>query len=149
MKIFGLLIVVLVVVFISRLLFQNLSTPTHLGHKAGQLAAMPDKPKPVSSQTDIIDKHVDPLHYKENTEETMRSVLSALSSMGNNELQIKESHYLYTVFTTSLLRFHDDVEILLDEKAKLVHFRSQSRAGHSDLGVNIQRYDQFKVLYNK
>ena len=149
MKFIGLLLLVVVILFISRLVFQNLTTPTHLGHKDGQLASMPDKPNAVSSQTDIEDKRVDALPYKSSTEETMRSVLAALDSMGNNQIQVKDSDYIYSVFTTSTLHFHDDVEILLDEQNNQVHFRSQSRAGHSDLGLNRQRYEEFKALYNK
>lgn len=149
MKILGLLILVIVVLFISRLVFQNLSTPTHLGHEGGQLAVMPDKPNAVSSQTDIAEKRVDPLPYKASSEETISAVLATLNTMGNNELQVQESHYIYTVFTTGTLHFHDDVEVLLDEQTQKVHFRSQSRAGHSDLGLNRERYEQFKALYNQ
>jgi len=149
MKIIGLIMVVIVTLFSAMLVFQNLSRPTHLGHKAGQLAAMPEKPNAVSSQTDIVEKRVEPLHYKASYEETIRSVLATLNAMGNNELQVQESHYIYSVFTTNVFHFHDDVELLLDEQTKRVHFRSQSRAGHSDLGVNRNRYQQFKAIYNK
>lgn len=149
MKIIGLLLLAIVVLFISRLLYQNLSSPTHLGHEGGQLAVMPDKPNAVSSQTDIVEMYVEPLPYKASTEETMDKILAVLQTMGGNELQTQESHYVYTVFTTPTLRFHDDVEVLLDEKNQQVHFRSQSRAGHSDLGVNRKRYEQFKALYNQ
>lgn len=149
MKIIGLLLVVIIIVFISRLVYQNLSVPSHLGYKEGQLAPMPDKPNAVSSQTNIVEKRVDTLPYKSNSEETIKLVLSVLNSMGNNEVQVQESHYIYSVFTTATLHFHDDVEILLDEKNKQVHFRSQSRAGSSDLGLNRKRYEQFKALYNQ
>ena len=136
MKIFGILLIVIVTLFVSRLVIQNMTKPTHLGYKNGQLAPMPDKPNAVSSQTDIVDKRVDPLPFKDNLEETVDTALTALITMGSNELQVQESHYIYTIFTTSGLHFHDDVEILFDEEKQLVHFRSQSRAGHSDLGLN-------------
>ena len=149
MKFIMFIIVIIVAVFVTRLFYQNLTVPTYLGHTDGQLAAMPDKPNAVSSQTDIIEKRVDPLHYRGNAEETMDAVLSALLTMGSNEVQVQESHYLYSVFTTDTLHFHDDVEILLDEQMQLVHFRSQSRAGRSDLGMNRKRYEQFKALYKR
>ena len=44
MKFFALLIIVVVLVLVFHLLIQNLTEPTHLGHKEGRLAAMPDKP---------------------------------------------------------------------------------------------------------
>ncbi len=42
-------------------------------------------------------------------------------------------------FRTPLLRFTDDVSFLLDDQTKLMHFRSASRVGHSDLGANRKR----------
>jgi uncharacterized protein (DUF1499 family) len=149
MKIIGLSVLVIVFLFIALLVFQNLSKPTHLGHKEGKLAAMPDKPNAVSSQTDIGDKRVEALPYKASREETLSAVIATFNTMGSNELQARDSHYLYTVFTTAALRFHDDVEVLLDDQTQQVHFRSQSRAGRSDLGVNRKRYEQFKALYNE
>lgn len=149
MKIIALFIVAVIVLFTAFLIFQNLSTPKHLGHKGGQLAKMPDKPNAVSSQTDIAEKRVEPLPYKASSEETISAVIAALSIMGSNEIMVEESHYIYSVFTTTTLHFHDDVEFLLDDETQQVHFRSQSRAGRSDMGVNRQRYEKFKVLYSK
>ncbi len=149
MKILGLSALIIVVLFIALLIFQNVSTPTHLGHKEGKLAPMPDKPNAVSSQTDIVEKRVEPLPYKDSAGETISAVIATLNTMGSNEFQAQESHYLYTVFTTATLHFHDDVEVLLDDQTQLVHFRSQSRAGRSDMGVNRKRYEQFKALYSK
>jgi len=147
MKIISIILVIVVVVFISRLVIQNITTPTYLGHNQGLLAEMPSKPNAVSSQTTATDKFVSPLPYNGSTHETHAAVIAALKSMANNEIKVNESNYLYTVFTTKVLRFHDDVEILLDEQNKQVHFRSQSRAGHSDLGVNRERYEAFKQYY--
>ncbi len=45
------------------------------------------------------------------------------------------------------MRFKDDLEFLFDEKEKLVHFRSESRLGHSDLGLNRKRYNELVNLY--
>lgn len=149
MKVIALSLLIAVLLFAIVLAFQNLAVPKYLGHKNGSLAAMPDKPNAVSSQTDIIEKYVEPLPYKASREGTLAALISTLSSLGGNDLQIQESHYIYTVFTTALLHFHDDVELLLDDKTQKVHFRSQSRAGHSDMGLNRKRYEQVKELYLK
>jgi uncharacterized protein (DUF1499 family) len=47
--------------------------------------------------------------------------------------------YFHAEFTSFLFRFVDDVEFLIDPAAKRVDFRSASRVGHSDLGVNRRR----------
>jgi uncharacterized protein (DUF1499 family) len=148
MKITALVILALVIAFGARLTFQNLQTPTHLGLNNGKLAPMPEKPNAVSSQTDVADKKVEALPFKATAEETQTAVNNALAKLGSNEIQEQKDGYTYSIFTTALMHYHDDVEIYLDTEAQLVHFRSQSRAGHSDMGVNRKRYEAFRELYS-
>ena len=54
--------------------------------------------------------------------------------------------YIHFEFTSSFFRFVDDVEFLLDEESELVHFRSASRVGRSDLGVNRSRMKKITEL---
>jgi len=147
MRTAAIILLVLIVAIGALLAFQNLQTPTHLGVKDGKLAPMPSKPNAVSSQTDVADKKVEPLPFKDSLEETLAQVKSALTAMEGQETQTQQSDYIYTIFTTPLMRYHDDVEVYLDEDTRLVHFRSQSRAGYSDRGVNRKRYEAFRALY--
>lgn len=55
-----------------------------------------------------------------------------------------EDLYLHYEFTSLLLRFVDDVEFLFDEEAKTIHFRSASRVGYGDLGVNRRRMEDIR-----
>jgi uncharacterized protein (DUF1499 family) len=148
MKIAALVIASLIVLFAISLVVQNMKSPTHLGHKDGKLAAMPSKPNAVSSQTEQTDKKVAALPFKGDAQATLAKVNSVLAEMANNEVQVKENNYIYTIFTTPTMHYHDDVEVLLDESAQLVHFRSQSRAGYSDMGLNRKRYEKFSKLYS-
>ena len=50
------------------------------------------------------------------------------------------------VFVTSLLKFTDDVVFGLDADAKMLHFKSASRIGHSDLGANRKRMESILAL---
>ena len=52
--------------------------------------------------------------------------------------------YLHIEFTSTLFRFVDDVEFLADETAKVIHVRSASRLGKSDLGVNRKRVEEIR-----
>jgi uncharacterized protein (DUF1499 family) len=45
--------------------------------------------------------------------------------------------------------FVDDVEFLLDDTAKVIHVRSASRLGKSDLGVNRQRIETIRAKLNE
>lgn len=114
-----------------------------LGVKHSQLAELSSKPNCVSSQTDSKSKKVSPIPYSISAKEQMDKVVSVISNMSGAEIKQRSDVYLYAVFTTKIMRFKDDVEVFLDDQAKLLHFRSASRLGYSDLGVNKKRYNSF------
>ncbi|HJT19346.1 MAG TPA: DUF1499 domain-containing protein [Nitrospira sp.] len=45
-----------------------------------------------------------------------------------------------------MFRFVDDVEFLFEEDTKTVHFRSASRIGYGDFGVNRRRMEEIRSL---
>ena len=69
-----------------------------------------------------------------------------LTTLPRTKLVEEDEMYLHYEFTSLLLRFVDDVEFLFDDESKTVHFRSASRTGYSDLGVNRQRMEQVRSL---
>lgn len=52
---------------------------------------------------------------------------------------IKENPYIAAEFSSRILGFVDDFEVRIDMEEGLVHFRSASREGYSDFGVNKAR----------
>lgn len=50
-------------------------------------------------------------------------------------------------FRTFLFRFVDDVVFELDDVKKTIEFRSASRVGRSDLGVNRKRMETIRALF--
>lgn len=69
-----------------------------------------------------------------------------MATLPRTRLVDEDDSYLHYEFTTLLLRFVDDVEFLFDETTKTIHFRSASRTGYSDLGVNRKRMEQVRTL---
>jgi uncharacterized protein (DUF1499 family) len=126
-----------------------MNNPKSLGVNNGQLSPMPQSPNAVSSQTDDAGKQVDALPMTGSGLQTKQKIISCLTEMRGNVINNETGNYLHSVFTSRLMRFKDDVEFYIDESAKLVHFRSASRVGHSDLGANRKRYQAFKELYLK
>ncbi len=57
--------------------------------------------------------------------------------------------YLHAEFSSALFRFVDDVEFVLDAEHQVIHFRSASRVGRSDLGVNRQRMEQIRSAWEQ
>lgn len=140
------IIAVLVALFLLRVTFEKRKVPT-LGINNGQLAKLSSKPNCVSSQTDQADKRVPTLPFKETPEKTLEAIKQAVAAYGGAKVIEARSDYYYVVFITKLMRYYDDVEFYLDNENKEVHFRSSSRAGYSDMGLNRKRYNKLAELY--
>ena len=58
-----------------------------------------------------------------------------------------DGDYIYAISTTRRMKFKDDLEFFFDEQAELIHFRSASRVGYSDRGLNRDRYNELSKRY--
>ena len=69
--------------------------------------------------------------------------------MPRTKIVTVDDNYLYAEFRSALFRFVDDVEFLIDPKERAIHFRSASRVGYSDLGVNRHRMEQIQKGFSE
>jgi uncharacterized protein (DUF1499 family) len=82
-------------------------------------------------------KHfIKPFHYKGEGIDIKNRLKATLSKKSGVEVLEDQQNYLHFCYTIPLFGFKDDVEFLFDEASKRIHFRSASRIGYSDLGVN-------------
>ena len=126
-----------------------MSAPKDLGVKSGKLSPLKTSPNGVSSQTDQLEKQVDPLVLDIPTDDAKEIIKKACESYGKHKI-IKESEdYLYVVFITGIMRYRDDAEFYFDAENKEIHYRSQSRIGYSDMGLNRKRYNALAEFYYK
>ncbi len=113
------------------------------------LKACPDSPNCVSTQADPSDTghYMDATSYSADADAVITAIIDAVSSNGGTVTSSTE-RTVDALFVTKLLKFKDDVSFELDDDAKLIHFRSASRVGHSDLGANRKRMEMLipKVL---
>jgi uncharacterized protein (DUF1499 family) len=118
--------------------------PDNLGVKDGRFAACKTTPNCVSSQADPADgeHYIAPIAFSR----TMHELRRAVESMTRATVIREEGHYIYAEYKSALMGYVDDVELLLDEKARLVHARSASRLGRSDFGVNRKRIEELRAL---
>ena len=128
---------------------KNNAVPTTLGVKEGTLVPLPDSPNAVSSQTDQADKRVEPFPYSGTIDQTKALVKKAAADFGGARILTEEPDYLHMVFTVPFIPFKDDVEFFFSERDRVVHYRSASRVGYSDLGVNRKRYERLRSLYGQ
>ncbi|MEM7562120.1 MAG: DUF1499 domain-containing protein [Pseudomonadota bacterium] len=118
------------------------------GLTSGQLQPCPNKPNCVNSEFPSDKEHfIEPLDYSnEDVTAVMTQLKKNVEEMGGN-IQIQERDYLAATFTSSIFRFIDDFEIRIDTQKKQIHFRSASRVGHGDRGVNRKRVTQLKNAF--
>jgi uncharacterized protein (DUF1499 family) len=118
--------------------------PATLGIKEGRLSPCPESPNCVSTQA-ADDKHrIDPIRYTGTKEQAKQRLVQVISSMKRAKIITHEGDYLSAEFTSLIFRFVDDVEFSFDEVNKLIHFRSASRLGYSDLGANRKRMEEIR-----
>ncbi|WFD10813.1 DUF1499 domain-containing protein [Tepidibacter hydrothermalis] len=143
MKVFLTILTLIIVLMVIK----NNIIPKNLGVKDGKLAKMPSSPNAVSSQTDIEDKKVEPLKFNGDLEETKTKIINVINNYEGTKIIKNEKNYIYVVFTTGGMKFKDDVEFYFDENSKLIHFRSASRVGYSDMGLNKKRFNEIQKYY--
>lgn len=122
--------------------------PSHLGMRDGRLAACPKSPNCVSTQAEDDGHRIDPIRYEGTLEEAKQKLLAVIGSMPRARIVSDEGAYIHAEFTSLIFRFVDDVEFLFDDAEKTIHFRSASRLGHSDLGVNRKRMEEIRKRFN-
>lgn len=121
---------------------------SHTGVTGGRLAACPDSPNCVSSQSADPRHAIDPLRYEGTAQTARERLVKAISGMKRARIVAAEERYIHAAFTSALFRFVDDVEFLLDEGTRTIHVRSASRVGYSDLGVNRRRVEEIRSRFD-
>jgi uncharacterized protein (DUF1499 family) len=120
--------------------------PTDLGVRDGKLAPCPATPSCVCSQSED-DHAIEPIRFEGDPDEAWQRLHEVLADRPRTRIIREEDDYLHAECTSALFRFTDDVEFLLDREAKLIHFRSASRVGRSDLGVNRKRMEEIRKAF--
>jgi len=125
--------------------------PGNLGVKDGRLAPPGRTPNSVSSQADSADAehYIAPIPFKGDVPAAMAAVRNAMESMRDATIIRQDGGYLYAEFRSKLMRYVDDVEILFDEKAGVMHVRSASRLGRRDFGVNRARIEALRSRFEE
>jgi uncharacterized protein (DUF1499 family) len=84
---------------------------------------------------------MDPIQYQDSLEEARRRLLGIVRAIPRVAVIEDRGNYLKLEVRSSLFSFVDDVEFEFDDAAKLLHFRSASRLGYYDFGVNRRRIE--------
>ena len=124
----------------------NNSVAPMIGSAPTALQPCSDKPNCVCSIETRAKFQVKPISIVLDQANLFEPILPLLNQLGEFRLERIEGNYLHGTFTSRLFRFKDDLELLYHPDQKLLHIRSASRVGYSDLGVNRKRINQFRRL---
>ena len=111
------------------------------------LPPCPSTPNCVSSLADDEAQAVAPFPFTGPWEPVMDRLGTLLSAIPGSRVVEVDGPYLRATVTSRVLRFVDDLELLADPEASVVHVRSASRVGTWDLGANRHRVERLRAAY--
>lgn len=88
-----------------------------------------------------------PLRVSGDPEAALDALRHVVLTMKGAAFVSREGQYLRFTFTSKLFGFVDDVEFFLEPEEGVIHFRSSSRVGSWDLGVNIKRMKDISARF--
>jgi len=123
--------------------------PENLGVMDGRLAPCPSSPNCVSTQAADAAHHIEPIAFDDAPDRAVERLKNLIGADPRLKVITASGDYLHAEATSPIFRFVDDVEFFVDRQAKVIHFRSASRVGHSDLGANRARMERLRAAFQQ
>ena len=115
-----------------------------LGVIEGKLRPCPASPNCVNSQHRNESHYIAPLKIPTTVADNKKLLIEIIEQMPRTKIVSENDQYLHVEFTTKIMRYTDDVEFLIE--GNIVHVRSASRIGYSDLNANRNRIEEIRKL---
>ncbi|WP_170302413.1 DUF1499 domain-containing protein [Desulfosarcina widdelii] len=109
----------------------------------------PDRPNCVSSIARNQARYVAPFAYACDRRQAIDVLVQILAEQPRTTIVEKREDYLHVEFRSRIFRFVDDVEFYFPADQPLVHVRSASRLGYSDMGVNRKRVEALRANFSE
>ncbi len=114
-----------------------------------QLPPCPDSPNCVSSQATDEGHRVEPLSFEGDPAAAWDRLASAVRDMPRAEVVQDTGEWMHATFASRIFRFVDDALFHLNPAERMIHVRSASRVGYSDLGANRKRVKAIRSAFEK
>ncbi|WP_088241872.1 DUF1499 domain-containing protein [Calothrix rhizosoleniae] len=127
-----------------------LSTPswaaaTSLGVSNGHLSPCPASNNCVVSQDGNRKHAIDPITYHVDHDIAQQALLKVLTVVPRTAVIEQTDNYIHALSKSRIFKFIDDIEFYFPTDENVIHVRSASRVGESDLGVNRRRIEQIRL----
>ena len=114
----------------------------------GSFAPCPKSPNCVSTRSNSKKHSIKPFLYNGKMELAKKRLLGIISKIPRAKIGLEKEKFIHVEFTSRIFGFVDDVEFYFDKEG-IISFRSASRLGYSDLGVNRDRMESIRKLLIK
>lgn len=108
----------------------------------GVLPPCPASPNCVSTEATRESQRVPTVPFADDPASAQRRARGALEAESRVTITVDAPGHLHAECRSLVFRFVDDVDVVIDSTAKVFRFRSASRVGESDLGVNRRRVER-------
>lgn len=123
--------------------------PANIGVIDGRLAPCPDRSNCVTSMLIDDEKHfIEPFTYPSDKRRAFEALRQVISSQDRTTIVKQSGDYLRIESKSRWFRFVDDVEFYFPKDVSMIHLRSASRVGYSDMGVNRERMERIRSKFN-
>lgn len=149
LKIIGVSVVVLLMVWTGWLAWlSHTSKIPDVQLLDGHLRPCPETPNCVSSESVAPQSRIEPLRFKGAPQAAWTDLESSTRDLGGTVVEQRDG-FLWATFTSRVFRFVDDVEFRMVAEEGVIHLRSASRVGRSDMGVNRERVEKLRAQFEK
>jgi uncharacterized protein (DUF1499 family) len=107
----------------------------------------PPRPNCVSTEDADPPHHIEPMALHGSPPAAIACLRAVLAALPRTVVTQPAALALHAEVTSLLWRFVDDVDVVADPTGGLLRFRSVSRVGYSDLGVNRARMEDVRARY--
>jgi uncharacterized protein (DUF1499 family) len=115
----------------------------------GQLQACPNSPNCVCSEHEDREHWIEPLGFSGEANAAWQRLTGIIRNYSRTKVVAETDDYLKARVRTRILRFEDVLEFRLDRAVNLIHVRSASKVGYSDLGTNRRRIEALRRLFRE
>ena len=122
-------------------------TPRDLGLAGNRFVACPATPNCVSTHSTIPQHASEPIRFSGSAIDAFARLQTIVKQQPRAQIITAANGYLHVEFTSRIFHFVDDVQFLFDENQRVIYFRSSSRSGYSDLGVNRRRMESLRTAF--
>lgn len=133
----------IVITLSSSLIFP--ATTLAVGIQSDRLSPCPTSPNCVVSQDADESHQIEAIKYHTDRSTARELLLKVLSVVPRTQIVEEKDNYIRVESKSRIFGFIDDVEFYFPNNERVIHMRSASRIGESDLGVNRRRLEQIRL----